>query len=174
MTDLRYPIGKFDWNSEFTPAQVKEAIKIIELAPAALRKAIEGLSPQQLETNYRPGGWTVRQVVNHVPDSHLNAYIRCKLAVTEEKPTIRPYYEDRWAELQDGRNGKIETSLDLLENLHSRWVIFLRSLSDADYNKSYVHPDIGELKLGTTIADYSWHGRHHTAQITSLRERMGW
>src|SRR5262245_986187 len=174
MTDLRYHIGKFDWNYEFTPAQVKESIKIIELAPAALRKAIEGLSPQQLETNYRPGGWTVRQVVNHVPDSHLNAYIRCKLAVTEEKPTIRPYYEDRWAELQDGRNGKIETSLDLLENLHSRWVIFLRSLSDADYNKIYVHPDIGELKLGTTIADYSWHGRHHTAQITSLRERMGW
>jgi DinB superfamily len=116
----------------------------------------------------------VRQVVHHVPDSHMNGYTRCKLAMTEDKPTIRPYYEDRWAELQDGRNGPIEFSLNLLENLHSRWVMFLRSLSDADYQRIFIHPDIGEVKLGKNIGDYSWHGRHHTAQITSLRERMGW
>lgn len=174
MTDLRYPIGEFDWKTEVTPAEVKEFIKIIESAPAALRKAVEGLTPQQLDTPYRPGGWNVRQVVHHVPDSHMNGYIRCKLAMTEDKPTIRPYYEDRWAELQDGRNAAIETSLELLENLHSRWVMFLRSLSDADYQRIFIHPDIGEVKLGKNIGDYSWHGRHHTAQITSLRERMGW
>jgi hypothetical protein len=174
MTDLRYPIGKFDWKIEVAPAEVREAIKIIELAPEALRKAVGGLTPQQLDTNYRPGGWTVRQVVHHVPDSHLNAYTRCKLALTEEKPTIRPYYEDRWAELQDGRNAEIEISLELLENLHSRWVMFLRSLSDSDFNRIFIHPEVGELKLGTNIKHYSWHGRHHTAHITSLRERMGW
>lgn len=174
MIDLRYPIGKFDWKAEVTPDGLQEALREIETAPQKLRNAVEDLTDAQLDTPYRPDGWTVRQVVHHVPDSHLNSYIRFKLALTENNPTIRPYFEDRWAQLEDGRTGNIEISLSLLEALHKRWILFLRSLSPADFQKTLVHPDSGELRLDKNLCMYAWHGRHHTAQIISLRKRMGW
>ena len=174
MTDLRYPIGKFDWKADVSPDQLQQALLEIETAPQKLRKAVEGLTEEQLNTPYRPEGWTVRQVVHHVPDSHMNSYVRFKLALTENNPTIRPYLEDRWAQLEDGRTGNIEISLVLLEALHKRWILFLRSLSPSDFQKTLVHPDSGELRLDKNLCMYAWHGKHHTAQITSLRERMGW
>lgn len=174
MTDLRYPIGKFDWKLEVTPERLEQAMKEIETAPQKLRNAVQGLTDAQLDTPYRPDGWTVRQVVHHVPDSHVNSYVRFKLALTENNPTIRPYLEDRWAQLEDGRTGNIEISLSLLEALHKRWILFLRSLSPSDFQKTLVHPDSGELRLDKNLCMYAWHGKHHTAQITSLRERMGW
>lgn len=174
MTDPRYPIGKFDWNVEVTPEKLKQALQDIELTPSKLRSAVDGLAAPQLDTPYRPGGWTVRQVVHHLPDSHLNSYMRFKLALTEDRPTIRTYEEDRWAELADGREGAIEISLNLLEALHRRWILFLKSLSEADFKKTFIHPDNGEIPLDKNLCMYAWHGRHHTAQITSLRERMDW
>jgi uncharacterized damage-inducible protein DinB len=174
MVDLRYPIGNFDWSLQVGPDRLRQALSEIEHAPLDLRKAVEGLDTRQLETPYRPEGWTIRQVVHHLPDSHLNSYVRFKLALTEEKPAVHPYYENLWAELEDGRNGPIEISLNLLETLHKRWMLFLRSLSDVDFKKSFIHPDLGEVSLDRNLCYYAWHGRHHTAQITSLRERMGW
>ncbi|MEK6570441.1 MAG: YfiT family bacillithiol transferase, partial [Bacteroidota bacterium] len=143
-------------------------------APANLRGAVRGLSDRQLDTPYRPGGWTVRQVVHHVPDSHLNAYIRFKLALTENEPTIKPYEQQLWAELPDARTGPIEMSLALLEALHKRWVLLLQSLNPSDFNRTFRHPELGLMTLDRTLALYAWHGRHHVAHITSLRERMGW
>jgi hypothetical protein len=140
MKDLRYPIGKFDWQKEVAADDLAKAMDQIEAAPSLLRRAVEGLSTDQLDTPYRPGGWTVRQVVHHLPDSHLNSYVRFKLALTEDHPTIRPYQEDLWAELEDGRTGDIEISLRLLESLHKRWILFLRSLSSSDFKKTFVHP----------------------------------
>ncbi len=174
MTDLRYPIGKFDWKVEVTPERLNQALKDIEQAPSRLRNAVNGLTPEQLDTPYRPEGWTVRQVVHHLPDSHVNSYVRFKLALTEDKPTIRPYLEDRWAQLDDARKAPIEISLNLLETLHYRWMLFLKSLSDADFKRTLIHPESGEIYLDKNLCMYAWHGRHHTAQITSLRERMGW
>lgn len=149
---------------------------IAEIAetPARMRKAIAGLTDSQLETPYREGGWTVRQVVHHVPDSHLNSYTRFKLALTEEHPTIRPYDEAKWAELSDSRDTPIETSLTLLESLHDRWTRLLRAMSADDYRRTLNHPDSGVMSLDTMLTLYAWHGRHHVAHITSLRERMGW
>jgi uncharacterized damage-inducible protein DinB len=172
--DLRYPIGPFRFDGSLTPERRKECIDQIEEAPARLRAAVEGLSPEQLEAPYRPGGWTVRQVVHHVPDSHLNSYVRFRLALTEDRPTIRPYHEDRWAELEDARNAPIEVSLALLDSLHRRWVLLLRSLKPEDFSRAFTHPDLGEVSLEKNVALYAWHGRHHVAQITSLTERMGW
>jgi hypothetical protein len=174
MEDLKYPIGKFDWKKEIVAGDLERAMDEIEQAPSNLRLAINGLNMQQLETPYRPGGWTVRQVVHHLPDSHLNSYVRFKLAITEDHPTIRPYHEDLWAELEDGRIGDIEISLNLLESLHKRWILFLRSLSSSDFKKTFVHPASGDISLDKNLCMYAWHGRHHTAQITNLRERMGW
>ncbi|MDZ7344493.1 MAG: putative metal-dependent hydrolase, partial [candidate division KSB1 bacterium] len=128
----------------------------------------------QLDTPYRPEGWTVRQLVHHVPDSHLNAYIRFKLAITEEKPTIKTYEEKLWSELHDARTAPIEISLALLEALHKRWVLFLQSLNPSDFARPFHHPELGTMNLDTLLRLYAWHGRHHVAQITSLRERMGW
>ncbi|HKG22797.1 MAG TPA: putative metal-dependent hydrolase, partial [Blastocatellia bacterium] len=145
-----------------------------EETPARLREAVEWLSPEQLETPYRPGGWTVRQVVHHVPDSHLNSYVRFKLALTEDHPTIRPYREDRWAELEDARSAPLDVSLALLDSLHGRWVLLLRSLKPEDFARTFEHPELGEVSLEKNVALYAWHGRHHVAQITSLIERMGW
>ena len=142
--------------------------------PARLRAAVNGLSDDQLDTPYRPDGWTVRQVVHHVPDSHLNSYIRFKLALTEDQPTVKPYAEDRWAELPDGRTGPVEVSLRLLECLHSRWVALLRSMSEPDWARTFRHPDLGLLRLDRNAALYAWHGRHHVAHVSALRERMGW
>ena len=135
---------------------------------------MQGLSQEKLNTPYRPGGWTVRQVVHHLPDSHLNSYVRFKLALTEDEPTIKPYYEDRWAELQEAKTAPIELSLALLDSLHKRWVLMLRSMKSEDWKRTFRHPDLGVVSLEKNVALYSWHGRHHVAHITSLRERMGW
>jgi len=132
------------------------------------------LSTEQLDTPYRPGGWTVRQVVHHLPDSHLNSYIRFRLALTEKEPTIKPYDQERWAELDDAKTAPIEPSLALLEALHQRWIMLLRSLIPADFARTFNHPEMGIVTLDATLRLYEWHGRHHTAHITSLRERMGW
>ena len=174
MTDPRYPIGKFDYEGPPSEAQRKKLIDDIAHAPAALRAAIRGLSPQQLDTPYRDGGWTVRQVAHHVPDSHMNAYIRFKLALTEDEPTIKPYMEDRWAELPDTRSTPLEVSLALLDALHDRWVRLLRSLQPQDWQRTFRHPELGVMPLEKTVAMYAWHGRHHVAHITELRKRMGW
>jgi uncharacterized damage-inducible protein DinB len=139
-----------------------------------MRTAVAGLSDEQLNTPYRPAGWTVRQVVHHVPESHMNSYVRFKLALTEEEPTIKPYFEDRWAQLDDANQAPVGLSLDLLDALHGRWVWFLRSLKDADFQRTFRHPELGTVSLDRNIALYAWHGRHHVAHITSLRERMGW
>jgi len=174
MTDPRYPIGKFTYDGPLTDAQRKGMIEHIAGAPAALRESIRGLSPQQLDTPYRDGGWTVRQVVHHVPDSHMNAYVRFKLALTEDEPTIKTYMEDRWAELQDSRSTPIEVSLVLLENLHARWVGLLNSLRPEDWRRNFRHPELGTVSLERNLALYSWHGRHHVAHVIELRKRMAW
>jgi len=172
--DPRYPIGPFHYEGEQDDAQRRRWIGEIEAAPAQLRAAVAGLSAEQLDTPYRPRGWTIRQVIHHVPDSHLNAYLRFKLALTEEQPTIKPYFEERWAELSDSRATPIETSLALLDALHHRWVILLRAMAPADFARTFAHPELGVQTLDRTLALYAWHGRHHAAHITSLRERMGW
>jgi uncharacterized damage-inducible protein DinB len=174
MTDLRYPIGKLSYSGSLTAKEKEEALRIIAETPSNLRQAVKGLSNEQLDTPYRPDGWTVREVVHHVPDSHLNAYVRFKLALTEEDPTIKTYAEERWAELSDNRSTPIEVSLTLLDSLHDRWVRLLRSLSDEDWKRTFRHPDLGLVTLDKNLALYSWHGRHHVAHITSLREREGW
>jgi hypothetical protein len=174
MTDLSYPIGKFHFEGPLTGAQKQEALHHIAETPAKLRAAVKGLSDGQLDTPYRPGGWTVRQVVHHVPDSHMNSYVRVKLALTEQEPTIKPYAEDRWAELVDSKATPIEISLTLLDSLHDRWMRLLRSLTAEDWKKSFRHPELGLMPLERNLALYSWHGRHHVAHITGLREREGW
>ncbi len=174
MTDLRYPIGNFDWEGTKNDSERQTAIAEIAAAPAKMRAAVQGLSPQQLDTPYREGGWTVRQVVHHVPDSHLNAYTRFKLALTEQEPTIKPYDENRWAQLDDSRHTPVETSLALLDALHERWAILLRSMKPQDFARRLTHPEVGLLTLDQMLALYAWHGRHHVAHITSLRQRMRW
>jgi uncharacterized damage-inducible protein DinB len=172
--DLRYPLGRFKLEGTPTDDDLRRSIDEIAEAPAKLRAALEGLSAEQLDTPYRPDGWTVRQVVHHVPDSHLNSYCRFKLALTEDEPTIKPYREERWAELADSRSTPIEVSLALLESLHQRWVVLLKSLEPAEFSRAFRHPEIGLITLAQNVCLYAWHGRHHTAQVTSLRERMGW
>jgi hypothetical protein len=177
MTDtlLRYPIGPFAIEGEITDQQRGHWIAEIAALPAELRTAVAGLGEEQLDTPYRPGGWTVRQVVHHVPDSHLNAYTRFKLALTEETPTIRPYDEAGWAELADSRTTPLEVSLSLLQALHGRWVHLLRSMTAHDFARGFVHPEHGRAStLERTLAMYAWHGRHHVAHVTTLREREGW
>jgi hypothetical protein len=139
-----------------------------------LRAAVAGLNEEQLNTPYRDGGWTVRQVIHHVPESHMNAYIRFKLALTEDDPTIKPYNEAAWAETADVRDTPVEVSLALLDNLHNRWVVLLKSMSDADFSKQFRHPELGVVPLVKNLALYAWHGKHHVAHITSLRERKQW
>src|SRR4030081_86237 len=173
--DLRYPVGKFDWNAPVSEADYPRLIAQIAETPGALRSAVAGLSRDQLETRYRPGGWTVKQLVPHVPDSHLNAYTRFKLALTENEPTIKPYDEAAWAELADSRKVPIEVSLDLLDALHLRWVALLRSLDSDDLNRGLRHPEHDRvLTLKQMLGLYAWHGRHHVAHITSLKKREGW
>ena len=151
-----------------------EYINNIEQAPELLRAAVTGLSDQQLDTPYRPDGWTVRQVVHHLPDSHMNAYVRYRLALTEDEPTIKPYDEAQWAELIDAKTAPVEPSLTLLESLHSRWVTLLKSLQPTDWARTFRHPELGVVSLEKNLAIYSWHGRHHVAHITALRRRMAW
>ncbi|MBZ5647780.1 MAG: bacillithiol transferase BstA [Acidobacteriia bacterium] len=172
--DPRYPIGPFQYEGPYDPTQRKKFIAAIEQTPARMRAAVKGLRAKQLDTPYRDGGWTVRQVVHHVPDSHLNAYVRLKLALTEDEPTIKPYDEKGWANLADTRETPIDTSLALLENLHARWVKLLRSLKSADYQRTFRHPEAGVRTVDWLLALYSWHGRHHVGHITELRKRMGW
>ncbi|MBZ5680613.1 MAG: putative metal-dependent hydrolase [Acidobacteriia bacterium] len=174
MSDLRYPVGKFSFEGPLREEDKQKFLNDIQQAPAKLRAAVAGLSPQQLDTPYRPDGWTVRQVVHHVPDSHLNAYLRFKLALTEDEPTIKPYAEDRWAELPDTRLTPIEVSLTLLDSLHDRWVRLLRSIKPEDWKRKFRHPELGVVSLEKNLALYAWHGRHHVAHVTSLRERSGW
>ncbi|HET7440816.1 MAG TPA: bacillithiol transferase BstA [Terriglobales bacterium] len=174
MSDLSYPIGKFKFDGPPDEKRREQYIGEIEQTPAKLRAAVDGLSAKQLDTPYRPGGWTVRQVVHHVPDSHMNSYMRFKLALTEEEPTIKPYYEDRWAELEEARSAPIEISLALLEGLHKRWVMALRGMKNEEWKRSFRHPELGVVSLEKSLALYAWHGKHHVAHITSLRERMGW
>jgi uncharacterized damage-inducible protein DinB len=173
MSDPRYPIGKFSYPSPLTAEQKRGCLDHIEQTPARLRAAVRGLSDKQLDTPYRDGGWTVRQVAHHVPESHMNSYIRFKLALTEDNPTIKPYMEDRWALLPDAGTS-IADSLDLLEALHKRWIVVLRNLSDADLKRTFQHPEAGLMTLDKALALYSWHGQHHVAHVTKLRDRMGW
>lgn len=173
MNDLKYPIGHFNNDKEINGGVIESWINVIENTPFFLREAIMDLNDEQLDTSYRPGGWSVRQVVHHLPDSHLNSYIRFKLALTEDNPTIKPYKEDKWAELPDSKL-PVEVSLKLLEGLHSRWVSLLQSLSPNDLEKTFFHPESGKVSLGFTIGLYAWHCQHHLAHITSLRERLDW
>jgi uncharacterized damage-inducible protein DinB len=174
MPDLSYPIGRFQRPDTLSDVQRYDAIESIASMPQRFRTAIANLGEQQLDTPYRPDGWTVRQVVHHVPDSHMNALTRFKLALTEDNPTIKPYNEAAWAKLEDARSTAIETSLSLLDGLHDRWVRVLRAMSPSDFARTLVHPENGALTLDQMLALYDWHGRHHTAHVTSLRERNGW
>lgn len=178
MLDLRYPVGKFEWKQPANETQSArnrtEFIDVLSKLPAQMRSAVQGLTPEQLDTPYRPEGWTVRQVVHHVPDSHMNAFIRFKLALTEEEPAIKPYDEAAWAKLSDVRATPIEVSLQLLAALHSRWVDLLQGMHTSDFGRTLYHPEHGVLTLDRMLAMYAWHSAHHLAHITSLRERMGW
>jgi hypothetical protein len=172
--NLSYPIGKFDFKQPVDPDDIPGMIDDIAALPAQLRTATGGLGIDQLDTPYRPGGWTVRQTVHHVADSHMNSYVRLRLALTETEPVICPYEEQLWAELLDARTAPVEVSIQLLESLHARWVMLLRSLSLEDFSRTFRHPKLGSVRLDTNLALYAWHGKHHTAHITGLRQRMGW
>ncbi len=173
MTDLRYPIGEFVLPGAISAGQREEAVAAIAVLPVAVREAVEGLSDAQLDTPYRPGGWTVRQVVHHLPDSHMNSYIRLKLALTEDLPTIRTYAEARFAELPDVL-APISASLALLDSLHERWVYLFRALHESAWSRRIHHPELGEVRVDELAALYAWHGRHHAAHITALKKREGW
>lgn len=171
--DLRYPIGDFDKNIEVTPDLRAEFIQTIKDLPVDITAAIKDLTDAQLDTEYRPGGWTIRQTVHHVADSHINSLCRFKLALTEENPTIRPYYEDRWAQLADSFL-PVDVSLKIIEGIHERWSVLLESMTDVHFKRTLVHPDSGDFTVDRLLALYAWHSRHHTAHITRLRERNGW
>ena len=173
-SDPRFPIGKFSFPATVSETDRNALIAEIEHAPANMRTAVSGLSDSQLDTPYRDGGWTVRQVIHHMPDSHMNAYVRYKLALTENEPTIKPYDEARWAQLGDNQATPVEVSLALYDNLHDRWVRLLRSLGPDDWKRQFRHPDLGVVSLEKNLALYAWHGKHHVAHVTELKKRMGW
>jgi uncharacterized damage-inducible protein DinB len=172
--DPRYPVGQFENPKAITPALRQAAIEEIAVAPAKIRAAVQGLSDAQLDTPYRAGGWTVRQVVHHLADSHMNAYIRWRLALTETEPTIKPYEEAAWAKLEDAAHAPVEVSLRLLEPLHERWVRMLRSVKAEEFARTFRHPDHGVRTLDWMLFLYAWHGRHHTAHIMELKKQKGW
>jgi len=174
MDELRYPTGRFARPDVLTPDQRRASVETIATTPAQMRAALRGLTEPQLDTPYRPGGWTVRQLVHHVPDSHANAYCRFKLALTEDTPTIKPYDEAAWALLEDSRTTPVETSLTMLDVLHDRWVRLLQAMSPSDFARRLNHPENGMMNLDQLLALYAWHGPHHVAHITKLREREGW
>jgi hypothetical protein len=174
MSDPRYPIGSFQSRDSLSASERAAMTDQIAATPQKLRAAVRGLDERQLDTPYRDGGWTLRQVAHHLPDSHLNAYVRLKLALTEEKPVIKPYDEAAWAALPDSRLVPIETSLTLLETLHERWVAVLRQMKPVDFGRQFTHPEHGLINLDWLLAMYSWHGRHHVAHITTLREAKSW
>ena len=173
MADERYPIGKFQPRLSLSPDERRTMIDQLAATPQRMRDAVRGLDDAQLDTPYRDGGWTVRQVVHHVPDSHLKGYVRMKLALTEDAPIVKPYEENEWAKLRDTRDTPVATSLQLLEALHQRWDVLLRSLDASQFARKFKHPDY-EGTVDLILALYAWHGRHHTAHVTSLRERMKW
>ena len=173
-TDPRYPIGQFDKNIHLTKEMRSDFINTIETLPSQLRKEVENLSEQQLDTPYRDGGWTVRQVIHHLPDSHINSYVRFKLALTEDNPQIKTYEEHLWAELPDTIKTPINVSLNFLESLHARWAILLRSLTDEQFEKTFQHPEWEKITLSKTLALYAWHSKHHLTHITELKKKMGW
>lgn len=171
----RYPIGKYVQPERISAAQRSAWVEEIAALPDLLEETVSGMSEQQLETPYREGGWSVRQVVHHLPDSHMNAYMRFKLSLTEERPVIKPYKENLWAELPDSQRTPIDVSLRLLESLHKRWVVLLHSLSEKDFQRTYYHPEHQkEFTLESVLGLYAWHGKHHRAQISALKQRMGW
>jgi hypothetical protein len=177
--DLQYPVGKFTWNRSgegllASEAERQQWLADIAETPARLRAAVAGLTEAQLDTPYRPDGWTVRQVVHHLADSHLNSYVRFRLALTEHEPTIKPYDQELWAKLSDARTAPAELSLTLLDTLHQRWVMLLRSLKPQDFSRALKHPELGHVTLEKYLALYAWHGKHHVAHITGLRQRSGW
>ncbi len=172
--DLAYPVGRHVRPESLSPDERAQMLDVLAAAPAKMRAAVKGLSDEQLDTPYRPGGWTVRQVVHHVPDSHMNAFIRVKLALTEDNPTIKPYDEAAWAHLEDAKSTPIEVSLRLLEDLHDRWLRIFRAMSPSDFARTLYHPENGPMSMDHVLAMYAWHSRHHVAHITSLRERNGW
>lgn len=172
---LQYPIGKYICPDVITEEVLFEWIGDISSFPSRLRNAVKKLSDEQLDTPYREGGWTIRQVVHHCADSHMNSLMRFKLTLTEEIPTIKPYYEDRWAKLPDSKDVPIESSLKMLEGIHERWTILLSSFTEADLKKTFIHPVHGrEFRLDETIGMYTWHCNHHLAHITTLKKRMNW
>jgi uncharacterized damage-inducible protein DinB len=173
--DPRFPIGKFVRSDSLSAEQRTAAIQTIADAPAKLRGALEGLNRSQLDTPYRPGGWSVRQVVHHLADSHMNAFTRFKLGLTEDTPTIKPYDEAKWAELEDGKSELVDESIQLLTALHARWKLLLDSMKPSDFSRKINHPEWKEpMSLDTLLALYEWHSRHHVAHITELRKREGW
>ena len=175
MEDIRFPIGKFQrTEGPNTPEERKKLIDTIADAPEKLKQALTGLNGKQLDTPYREGGWTIRQVTHHLADSHMNAYVRYKLALTEDNPTIKPYNEAAWADLADGRVTPIDVSLALVDNLHARWVVLLRSMKDKDWERTLTHPEMGLMSLDMMLGMYAWHGAHHVAHITELRKRNQW
>lgn len=174
MSDLRYPVGRFEEPAEIAAEDRARYVRELERLPAEMRAAVRGLDDAQLDTPYRPGGWSVRQVVHHVPDSHMNSYVRMRLALTEEEPTIRPYFEERWATLPDASGAPASVSLDLLDALHRRWALLLHALEPEQWLRPFRHPERGRMTVQGNLALYAWHGRHHVAQITGLRARMGW
>jgi DinB superfamily len=172
--DLRYPIGRFEHEGAVADRDLERWIAQIEALPRQMREAVKGLSDGQLDTRYRPEGWTLRQVVHHVPDSHMHCYLRFKWALTEEEPLIKAYEEGLWAELADSRVAPIAPALDLLAALHTKWVVLLRGPSRQELSRRFVHPFSGPTELARTVGSYAWHGRHHLAHITSTIERHGW
>jgi uncharacterized damage-inducible protein DinB len=174
LEQLQYPIGRFQWTGKSSEADRPGWIRSIARTPSALCDAVAGLNPGQLDTRYRKGGWTIRQVVHHYADDHMNSYVRFKLALTEDAPLIKGYSESSWAELPDARSGPVEPSLQLLAALHERWVMAWESLEESEWERTFVHPGRGPLSLHQLASLYAWHGQHHVAQITGLRQRNGW
>ncbi len=172
--DPRYPTGTFHFNPDVTPEIRRQSIAAIREAPSALRAAVRGLTDAQLNTPYREGGWTVRQVIHHVPESHMNAFTRFKLALTEDNPTIKAYNEDAWARLGDIERTPVDTSLALLDALHQRWVTLLEAMTPGDFARPLTHPVNGPTTLDRMLQMYAWHGHHHVAHVTALRARKGW
>ena len=174
MTDAQYPIGKFAFDPDVTPEKRKRWIEDIVATPALFRQAVAGLKDAQLDTTYRDGGWTVRQVVHHMADSHLHTLVRFRVALTEDEPAITGYDPGKWAELQDAKTGPVDVSLNLLDAIHARWVLLMKSMTPADFARTFRRPDGQVVTLDRALQTYAWHGKHHAAQITGLRERKGW
>ena len=172
--DLRYPVGRPERATALAPEARRGAIDSIAALPGSLRAAVAGLDESQLDTPYREGGWTVRQLVHHVADSHMHAFARTRFALAEDNPAISAYDEAAWAELPDSRTVSPELSLVLLDALHQRWTHTLRNTPDASFARTVQHPENGPMTVDALLAVYSWHGRHHTAHVTGLRDRMGW